>query len=62
MKQSIAAVLYRKDRKTGLRRLVFDTEEQDGVETAMTRLGYGCQQYWLSLVPRVDGRKSRVKR
>ena len=59
MKEAIAAVLYRKDRKTGLIRLVFNTDQQDVVETAMTRLGYGCRDYWLSLVPYLDRRKKR---
>ena len=58
-KIAICVQLYRKDRKTGLRRLVFNTDQQDVVETAMTRFGYGSSDYWLCPVPYLDARRKR---
>ena len=46
----ICATLTRRT-KHGLKRLVFETNQQDHVETTMAQLGFGCNQYWLSPAP-----------
>jgi hypothetical protein len=50
-KRGLCATLYRKDRKSGLKRLIFNTAEVDAVEMKMAQLDIGAKQYWLSWVP-----------
>lgn len=49
-RRQLCATLYRKDRASGLKRLIFDSEEQDLVEAKMAALGIGSRAYWLSFI------------